>query len=76
MDYHDASNLIINLKNTDLELRDKLIESGELSEGYNKEMERLHLYNAQVLDEIIDKIGYPTIDKVGKEASEAAILSL
>lgn len=74
MDYHDASTLIINLKNADLELRDRLIALGRLSEGYNEEMEKLHLKNARVLDEIIDKIGYPTMDKVGKEASDAAWL--
>jgi hypothetical protein len=37
-------------------------------------MEQLHNKNAQVLDEIINQIGYPTIEKVGKEACEAAWL--
>lgn len=68
------SKRIIELKNTDLELRAKLIESKKLSEGYNEEMEKLHLQNAAILEEIINSIGYPTIDKVGKEASEAAWL--
>lgn len=71
MDYQYASITIINLKNADLELRNRLIESVKLGKEYNEEMEQLHLNNAQVLDGIIDKIGYPTIDKVGKEASEA-----
>ena len=65
---------IITLKNEDLALRDRLIQSGQLGTGYNEEMAALHNRNAVVLKEIIDSIGYPTIDKVGKEASEAAWL--
>lgn len=70
MDYKHASNTIIDLQNRDLELRDRLMQSGELAEGYNKEMEKIHNENAQLLEGIIDKIGYPSIDKVGKQASE------
>lgn len=73
-DYKNIAERIIFLKNTDLEVRDRLIQSGELGEGYNQEMERLHNRNAEILNEIIDTIGYPTVDKVGKEASEAAWL--
>ena len=65
---------IINLKNKDLKLRNELIKKEQLSNGYNEEMEALHNANAQELNQIIDDIGYPTIDKVGKEASEAAWL--
>jgi hypothetical protein len=74
MEHEDIAEIIIGLKNADLELRDRLIQSGQLSEGYNEEMAKLHNKNAEVLNNIIDKIGYPTIDKVGKEASEAAWL--
>ncbi|WDF61888.1 hypothetical protein PQ462_10975 [Flavobacterium sp. KACC 22758] len=74
MNYKEAGRRIINLKNNDLELRDRLLQSGDLSEGYNKEMEAMHNKNALILEAIIDKIGYPSIDKVGKEASEAAWL--
>ncbi len=74
MDYKNIAEIIIGLKNADLKLRDKLILSGQLSKGYNKEMANLHNQNAQKLNEIIDTIGYPTIDKVGKEASEATWL--
>jgi hypothetical protein len=72
MKYKEISEIIIGLKNVDLDLRDKLIQSGELSDGYNEEMKELHNRNAKILNEIIDKIGYPTTEKVGKEASEAA----
>jgi hypothetical protein len=65
---------IISLKNADLELRDRLIKSGRSGEGYDEEMKKLHIRNAEILNAIIDRIGYPTADKVGQEASEAARL--
>ena len=65
---------IIQLANADLALRDQLIQNGQLSKGYHPQMADLHNKNAKILGEIIDNIGYPTIDKVGKEASEAAWL--
>jgi uncharacterized protein DUF6624 len=72
MDYKELSATIIALKDTDLALRDKLILTRQLGEGYHKEMEILHIHNAGILNDIIEKIGYPTIDKVGRKASEAA----
>jgi hypothetical protein len=74
MDYKSIAEKIIDLKNVDLALRDKLLQSGQLSEGYNEEMKELHNRNAVTLNEIIDTIGYPTIDKVGREANEATWL--
>jgi hypothetical protein len=74
MDYKSIAEKIIDLKNADLALRNKLVQSGQLSEGYNEEMKELHNRNAKILSDIIDTIGYPTIDKVGKEANEAAWL--
>lgn len=65
---------IIHLKNADQELRNRLIQNGQLGDGYHTEMEALHNKHAEIINEIIDAIGYPTIDKVGKEASEAAWL--
>lgn len=74
MDYISIAERLIELKNTDLKLREQLAKSGVLSEGYNEEMKELHNRNANILNNIIDAIGYPTIDKVGKEANEAAWL--
>ncbi len=74
MNYKVVKGIIIKLKNEDLELRDKLIASGELGKGYTEEMEDLHNKNAERLNEIINRIGYPTIEKVGVEANEAAWL--
>ncbi|MBT1702856.1 DUF6624 domain-containing protein [Chryseosolibacter indicus] len=74
MEYNTIAERIISMRDADLKLRDQLIQNGKLGEGYNEEMEKLHNQNAKGLEEIIDEIGYPTIDKVGKEASEAAWL--
>lgn len=74
MDYKSIAEKIIDLKNADLALRDKLVQNGQLSKGYNEEMKELHNRNAKTLNDIIDTIGYPTVDKVGKEASEATWL--
>jgi hypothetical protein len=74
MNYGEIAEKIIELKNADLALRDKLIQNGQLSNGYNNEMKELHHRNASILNEIIDLIGYPTTEKVGKEPSEAAWL--
>lgn len=70
----NIAEILIGLKNSDLELRDRLVQSGQLGDGYNEEMANLHNKNADMLNKIIDEIGYPTIEKVGKEGSEAAWL--
>ncbi len=74
MNYRNLAEEIIAMKNADLELREKLIQQGTLSDGYSEEMASLHNQNAMMLDKIMDKIGFPTIDHVGVEASEAAWL--
>lgn len=71
---NDIANEIIAMRDADLALRERLIESGELFDGYNAEMEALHIRNAEALDSIIDEIGYPTADEVGDEAADAAWL--
>ncbi len=72
MNYKSAAERIIALRNTDIEFRERLVQNKRIGEGYNEEMKKLHNRNARILNHIIDTIGYPTIDKVGKEASEAA----
>lgn len=74
MEFEDLAKKIIYLKDQDLKLRDELIQKGQLSKGYHPEMEKVHIRNAETLDDIIDKIGYPSIQKVGKEANGAAWL--
>lgn len=74
MEYKDIANKIIEIKNADLDFRDRLIEKKQLGQGYNEEMARIHNRNAEILNGIIATIGYPSVDKVGKEATEAAWL--
>lgn len=74
MDFDKISRKIIGLKKKDDKLRTELISKGTLSYGYNQEMEVLHNDNAKELNLIMEKIGFPTTDKVGKEASNAAWL--
>ncbi|MEH3112176.1 DUF6624 domain-containing protein [Pedobacter terrae] len=70
---HIAGELVA-MAQHDLKIRDELSKSGKLSPGYNPDMEKVHRYNASRLEEIIDAIGYPSIEKVGREASDAAWL--
>lgn len=74
MKYKDVAKRIIELKKTDQQFRESLIQQKQLGEGYNPEMAKLHNRNAEILDGIIDTIGYPNFDKVGREATEAAWL--
>ncbi|TDB68047.1 DUF6624 domain-containing protein [Arundinibacter roseus] len=70
----EIAKTILSLRDADLKLRNELIQKGQLSDGYNPKMAELHNRNAAKLEEIIEEIGYPTADKVGEEASEAAWL--
>lgn len=74
MNNKDIPEIIIGLQNADLELREKLISEGRLGEGYNKEMENLHNKNAEVLNEVINIMGFPTVEKVGNQSAYAAWL--
>ena len=74
MVHKDIADTLIKLKDADLLLRDKLIQNSQLGDGYNEEMEKLHIRNAETLHGIINEIGYPTTDLVGTEANEAAWL--
>ena len=74
MKYPDIAKEIMELKNADLDFRDRLIKKKQLGQGYNEEMAILHNRNAGILNGIIATIGYPTVDKVGKQATEAAWL--
>jgi hypothetical protein len=74
MDYKSIADNLIEMQNADLACREKLVQNGQLGEGYNEEMKELHEKNAKILNNIIDTIGYPTIDKVGIKANEAAWL--
>jgi hypothetical protein len=74
MDYPSLANEIIQMKDYDLRVRQRLAETGELFDGYNKEMEAVHIKNATRLEEIINQVGWPTKNKVGEQARDAAML--
>ena len=62
------------MKDNDLHVRNRLANSGELFDGYNKEMEELHIKNACRLDSIVAEIGWTSKDKVGEDARNAAMI--
>ncbi|MCU0439714.1 MAG: hypothetical protein MUC49_17635 [Raineya sp.] len=62
------------MQKQDLVLRDKLLKEGVLFEGYHPQMEELHNKNAEKLASIIQEIGYPTVHKVGKKATNSTWL--
>ena len=72
MDYQQFSDIIFDLQQKDFELRNHLISTGKLGEGYNAEMAELHDSNASILEKIIDKIGFPIVEKLGPESAYSA----
>ncbi|KMQ61351.1 hypothetical protein ACM46_15055 [Chryseobacterium angstadtii] len=70
----EFSSELLRLAQKDLSVRERLASEGKLSGGYHPEMESVHKQNAERLREIMDAIGFPTVSKVGAEASDAAWL--
>lgn len=69
-------NELIQMKERDLEVREQLLREGVLFEGYHIEMEKVHIENGLRLTNIMEEIGWPNEEKVGKEAADAAWLIL
>jgi hypothetical protein len=63
-----------NLKQRDIDTRNKLLGEGRLYGVYDEEMQKVHIENAGALNEIIELEGWPGISKVGLEGSRAAWL--
>lgn len=74
MQYPLAARQIIALKDADLRLRDRLLAEGRLNDGYDGDMANLHRRNADQLRDIVENIGLPTAERVGRDASAAAWL--
>lgn len=74
MQYQLIATEIIKMRNYDLQIRQRLIDGGNLFNEYNKEMEKVHIKNANKLERIIGRIGWPSKNKVGKEASDATMV--
>ncbi len=71
---NELKDLLISLKDNDIELRQKILRNGSLYDGYDKELEALHLNNAEKLFEIVSEYGWPGKSLVGKEGLYAACL--
>lgn len=56
----------------DLRVREELLLSGELGDGYAPRMEEVHRKNASRLKQIIDEHGWPDRDLVGDDGTLAA----
>lgn len=63
---------LVSMKDTDLEVRNRILKEGGLYEGYAEKMESLHIKNAEELKKIIDEYGWPGKSLVGKEGANAA----
>jgi len=72
----DWSAKLVAAARKDAETRARLASTGELFDGYNAEMEAVHLENAALLERAIDAIGWPGRAKVGDEGAGAAFMIL
>ena len=63
-----------NLKQRDIETRNRLLKEGRLYGAYDKEMQKVHRENAEALNEIIEAESWPGVSKVGPEGARAAWL--
>lgn len=60
----------------DYETRARLVDEGTLFDGYNPEMEAVHLENAALLEQAFDAIGWPDRERLGDEGAAAAFVIL
>lgn len=65
---------LLAMREDDSATRERLAKTGELFDGYNAEMEAVHLKNAKRLEELIDEHGWLGISKVGADGADAAWL--
>ncbi len=72
----DWRTLLIAAAQRDAETRARLAESGALFDGYNAEMEAVHLENATLLQRAFDAIGWPSRHNLDDEGAAAAFMIL
>ena len=65
---------LLALKERDLDMRSRLLQEGRLYGEYAEEMQQIHRDNAERLDEIATRHGWPGIALVGLDGSRAAWL--
>ena len=62
------------MERLDLEVREELVRTGELFDGYHPRMEAVHRQNGRRLAEILDAHGWPGRSLVGEDGANAAWL--
>lgn len=67
---------LMDMVEEDDRVRAELVASGELFQDYNPRMADVHERNAQKLNTIVERFGWPGKSLVGEEASDAAWLVL
>ena len=72
----DWRTLLIEAAMRDQHTRARLAQSGALFEGYNSEMEAVHLDNAALLERVFDAIGWPRRAVLGDDGAAAAFYIL
>jgi len=65
---------LLAMRNEDARIREQLVATGELFEGYNPTMEQVHLRNAAELEQMINEHGWLGKSLVGADGAEAAWL--
>lgn len=55
-------------------IRDALVKRGTLNDSYHKEMEKVHLYNAKKLKDLIDTHGFPVLSSAGEKGVQLSWL--
>ncbi len=65
---------LLALQQADHDMRTRLVEEGRLFDGYVKDMEAVHVRNAEQLEAIIDEVGWPGRILVGEDGAKAAWL--
>ena len=63
---------LLAMREEDLTVRERLLQAGQLEDGYHAEMEAVHIRNAARMREILSQHGWPTRTLVGVDGEEAA----
>jgi hypothetical protein len=71
---NELRELLVSLKARDDELRKSILKNGSLYEGYDEDMESLHIENAEKLNAIVDECGWPGKSLAGKDGVDAAVI--
>jgi hypothetical protein len=65
---------LVAMRDEDLRVRQELVDSGELGGSYVPRMEAVHIRNAERLEAIINRLGWPDELMVGEDGAKAAWL--